>query len=123
MVVVTLLALLQIEFNSGLTAVFLGLELAVVVILLAAGVVHLNQPLSILSHPMATDGGALKGIATGAIVTVLATAMFSVNGNDAAALADRRRAGRAAIARDARRAPARHGRAPPRASESLPSPG
>jgi amino acid transporter len=84
MVVVTLLALLQIKFNSGLTAVFLALELTVVLILLVAGVVHLGQPLSILTHPQIAHGGALSSVAAGAIVTALATAMFSVNGYDAA---------------------------------------
>jgi len=84
MVVVTLLALLQIKFNSGLTAVFLALELTVVVILLVAGLVHINQPLSILTHPVIADGNALSSVAAGAIVTALATAMFSVNGYDAA---------------------------------------
>jgi amino acid transporter len=84
MVAVTLLALLQIKFNSGLTAVFLGLELTVVVILLVAGVVNLNQPLSILTDPVIADGNALSSLAAGAIVTALATAMFSVNGYDAA---------------------------------------
>jgi amino acid transporter len=84
MVSVTLLALLKITFNSWLTAVFLALELSVVVILLVAGIVDLNQPLSILTDPKMLEGDALTGVATGAIVTGLATAMFSVNGYDAA---------------------------------------
>jgi amino acid transporter len=84
MVSVTLLALLRITFNSWLTAVFLALELSVVVVLLVAGIVDLNQPLSILTDPKMLEGDALTGVATGAIVTGLATAMFSVNGYDAA---------------------------------------
>jgi amino acid transporter len=54
------------------------------VILLLAGVLHIDQPLSILTHPVIADGGALKDVATGAIVTALATALFSVNGYDSA---------------------------------------
>jgi amino acid transporter len=84
MVSVTLLALLRITFNSWLTAVFLALEIIVVLIILLAGLVDLNQPLSILTDPQIPKGDALTGVATGAIVTGLATAMFSVNGYDAA---------------------------------------
>jgi amino acid transporter len=84
MVSVTLLALLRITFNSWLTAVFLALELIVVAIIFIAGLVDLNQPLSILTDPQIPQGDALTGVATGLIVTGLATAMFSVNGYDAA---------------------------------------
>jgi amino acid transporter len=84
MVSVTLLALMRITFNSWLTAVFLALEIIVVVIIFVAGLVDLNQPLSILTDPQIPKGDALTGVATGAIVTGLATAMFSVNGYDAA---------------------------------------
>jgi amino acid transporter len=84
MVAVTLIALLRINFNAVLTGFFLALELTVVVILFLAGILHLNQPASILTHPVIAQGDALTGVATGAIVTALATAMFSVNGYDSA---------------------------------------
>jgi amino acid transporter len=84
MVAVTLLALLKINFNAILTGFFLMLELTVVVILFFAGVLHLGQPLSILTDPVIPDGGVLTSVATGAVVTALATAMFSVNGYDSA---------------------------------------
>ncbi len=84
MVAVTLLALLRINFNAVITGFFLALELTVVVILLLAGVIHLQQPVDILTHPVIADGGVLKSVATGAIVTALATALFSVNGYDSA---------------------------------------
>jgi amino acid transporter len=84
MVAVTLLALLKINFNAVLTGFFLLLELSVMVILLLAGVLHLDQPLSVLTDPVIADGGVLKDVATGAIVTALATALFSVNGYDSA---------------------------------------
>src|SRR3954471_7736349 len=80
MVGVTLLALMRINFNAVLTGVFLALELTVMVVLFVAGVIHLDQPLSILTHPVIADHGALSSVAAGAIVTALATAMFSVNG-------------------------------------------
>jgi amino acid transporter len=84
MVSVTLLALLKINFNAVLTGFFLALELSVMVILFAAGIINLDQPLSILTDPVIADGGALRDVATGAIVTALATALFSVNGYDSA---------------------------------------
>jgi amino acid transporter len=84
MIGVTLLALLKINFNAVLTGVFLALELTVIVVLFVAGVIHLGQPLSILTHPVIADHGVLQDVATGAIVTALATAMFSVNGYDSA---------------------------------------
>jgi amino acid transporter len=84
MVAVTLIALLRINFNAVLTGVFLALELTVVVILLVAGLLHLGQPTSILTDPVIANGNALTDVATGAIVTALATAMFSVNGYDSA---------------------------------------
>jgi amino acid transporter len=84
MVAVTLLALLKINFNAVLTGFFLMLELSVMVILFLAGVLHVDQSFSILTHPVIADGGALKSVATGAIVTALATALFSVNGYDSA---------------------------------------
>jgi amino acid transporter len=84
MIAVTLLALLRINFNAVLTGFFLALELTVVVILFLAGVLHLQQPVDVLTHPVINDGGVLKDVATGAIVTALATAMFSVNGYDSA---------------------------------------
>jgi amino acid transporter len=84
MVAVTLLALLKINFNAVLTGFFLALELSVMVILFLAGILHVNQPASILTSPVIAHGGALKDVATGAIVTALATALFSVNGYDSA---------------------------------------
>jgi amino acid transporter len=84
MIAVTLLALLRINFNAVLTGFFLALELTVVVILFLAGILHLQQPVDILTHPVINDGGVLNSVATGAIVTALATAMFSVNGYDSA---------------------------------------
>ena len=84
MVSVTLLALLRINFNAVLTGFFLALELAAMVILLLAGLLHITQPVHILTSPVIVEGGVLKDVAAGAIVTALATAMFSVNGYDSA---------------------------------------
>ncbi|MGN6793979.1 MAG: APC family permease [Streptosporangiaceae bacterium] len=83
MMVVTLVSLLQIKFNAWLTGVFLAIELIVVGALGLAGFTHWNQPLSILSHPVVTNGtGGVSPVAIGAIVAALATALFSVNGYD-----------------------------------------
>jgi amino acid transporter len=83
MIVVTLVCLLQIRFNAWFTGICLAIELIVVGALAVAGFTHLQQPLSILSHPVGptgTSGVAPIGVAL--IVTALATALFSVNGYD-----------------------------------------
>ncbi len=81
MIVVTLIALLRINFNAVLTGFFLLIELIVVTTLALAGFTHVHQPLSILTSPVMGDGSAV-GIAL--IFTAVATAMFSVNGYDSA---------------------------------------
>jgi amino acid transporter len=83
MILVTLVALLQIKANAWLTGVFLAIELIVVGALGVAGFTHLHQPLSILAHPVGSNGhGGLSPIGVSAIVAALATALFSVNGYD-----------------------------------------
>src|SRR6202162_3294164 len=81
MLVVTVVALLRINFNAVLTAFFLLLELIVVVVLALAGFSHWQQPLSILTNPVLGDGTA---VGLPLIFTAVATAMFSVNGYDSA---------------------------------------
>ena len=83
MIVVTGVALLQIRFNAWLTGVFLAIELIVVGALGLAGFTHWHQPLSILSHPVVSNGsGGVSPVAVGAVIAALATALFSVNGYD-----------------------------------------
>jgi amino acid transporter len=83
MIVVTGVALLQIKANAWLTGVFLAIELIVVGALAVAGLTHLHQPLSILTHTVGPNGhGGLSPVATSAIIAALATALFSVNGYD-----------------------------------------
>lgn len=81
MILVTLIALLRINFNAVLTGFFLLLELIVVTVLALAGYTHIQQPLTILTNPVMGDGSAV-GIAL--VFTAVATAMFSVNGYDSA---------------------------------------
>ena len=81
MVLATVIAVLRININAKLTAVFLVIELIVVAVLGLAGLSHWNQPLSILTNPVLADGSAV-GIAL--VFTAVATAMFSVNGYDSA---------------------------------------
>lgn len=81
MLVVTVVALLRINFNAVLTGFFLLLELIVVVVLALAGFTHWQQPLSILTSPVLGDGTA---VGLPLIFTAVATAMFSVNGYDSA---------------------------------------
>lgn len=83
MIVVTLVALLQIKFNAWFTGICLAIELIVVGALGVAGFTHLHQPLSILTHPAGPAGtSGVSAIGVAAIVTALATALFSVNGYD-----------------------------------------
>jgi amino acid transporter len=83
MIVVTLIALLHIKFNAWFTGICLAIELIVVGALALAGFTHLHQPLSILTHPVGPAGtSGVSAIGVAAIVTALATALFSVNGYD-----------------------------------------
>ena len=83
MIVVTLTSLLQIKLNAWLTGVFLAIELIVVAALGVAGFSHWQQPLSILTHPVVSNGsGGITPVAASAIIAALATALFSVNGYD-----------------------------------------
>ena len=85
MILVTGVALFAIRFNAVLTGFFLVLESLVVLALAVSGLVHLQQPLSIVTHPVMTDGkGGLTDVALGLVVAAIAVAMFSVNGYDSA---------------------------------------
>jgi amino acid transporter len=81
MIMVTVIAVLRINFNAVLTGFFLILELIVVTALALAGYLNIQQPITILTQPVLADGSAV-GIAL--IFTAVATAMFSVNGYDSA---------------------------------------
>ncbi len=85
MIVVTGVALFAIRFNAILTGFFLALELLVVLALAISGLVHLQQPLSIATSPMMTDGkGGLMASPLNLVIAAIAVAMFSVNGYDSA---------------------------------------
>jgi amino acid transporter len=81
MVLATIVAILRINVNARVTAVFLVIELIVVSVLALAGLTHLQQPLSILTSPVLADGSA---VGIGLVFTAVAVAMFSVNGYDSA---------------------------------------
>jgi amino acid transporter len=81
MVLATIVAILRININARVTAVFLVIELIVVSVLALAGLTHLQQPLSILTSPVLPDGSA---VGIGLVFTAVAVAMFSVNGYDSA---------------------------------------
>jgi amino acid transporter len=84
MILVTGAALLAIRFNAILTGFFLALESAVVLALAVSGLVHLQQPLSIVTHPVMTGKGGLTDVGLGLVIAAIAVAMFSVNGYDSA---------------------------------------
>jgi amino acid transporter len=84
MLLVTAVALLRIHLNAVMTGVFLMLELSVVVILVLTGIVHPQQSLSIVVHPVFAQNGALRAVGAGLVMSATATALFSVNGFDSA---------------------------------------
>src|SRR5467141_399239 len=85
MILVTGVALFAIRFNAVLTGFFLALELLVVLALAISGLVHLQQPLSIATSPVMTDGkGGLMATPLNLVIAAIAVAMFSVNGYDSA---------------------------------------
>ncbi len=81
MILATIVAILRINLNARVTAVFLLIELIVVTVLALAGLVHWTQPLSIITSPVMPDGTA---VTIGIVFTAVAVAMFSVNGYDSA---------------------------------------
>ncbi len=84
MVVVTALAMLKIHVNALMTALFLALEMVVIVVIAVAGFSHPVQSVSTFLHPQGLVGGQLSSFTTGAVVAAVAVALQSVNGYDAA---------------------------------------
>src|SRR5262245_44398275 len=74
MILATIVAILRINLNARVTAVFLLLELIVVTVLALGGLLHFSQPLSILTTPVMPDGTA---VSLAIIFTAVAVAMFS----------------------------------------------
>lgn len=90
MALITLLAIARISANAIFVSVFLVIEMAVLAFLTVGGLIHLTQPLSILSHPVllaakgVTAHGGFAPVSFSAILAALAAALFSVNGYDSA---------------------------------------
>jgi amino acid transporter len=84
MVVVSGLALLRIHVNALMTALFLVLEMVVIVVIAVAGFSHPVQHVSAFLHPQGLVDGQLASFTTGAVIAAVAVALQSVNGYDAA---------------------------------------
>ena len=84
MVVVSGLALLKIHVNALMTALFLVLEMVVIVVIALAGFSRPVQSVSTFLHPQGVVDGQLASFATGAVIAAVAVALQSVNGYDAA---------------------------------------
>jgi amino acid transporter len=84
MVIVTGLAMLKIHVNALMTALFLALEMVVIVVIAVAGFSNPTQGVSTFLHPVGVVDGALASFGTGAVVAAVAIALQSVNGYDAA---------------------------------------
>jgi amino acid transporter len=84
MVVVSGLALLKIHVNALMTALFLVLEMVVIVVIAVAGFSHPVQSVSTFMHPQGLVDGQLASFTAGAVIAAVAVALQSVNGYDAA---------------------------------------
>lgn len=84
MLVVTGLALLKIQANAIMTAIFLVLEMVVIVVIAIVGYSHISQPVSTFTSPVGVVDNQLTAFGTGAVIAAVAIAMQSVNGYDAA---------------------------------------
>jgi amino acid transporter len=84
MVVVSALALLRIHVNALMTALFLVLEMVVIVVIAVAGFAHPVQSVSSFLHPQGLVHGQLASMGAGAVIAAIAVALQSVNGYDAA---------------------------------------
>ncbi len=79
---VTVVGCFRIRTNAWITAVFLFLELAALLVLTVLGVLHLNQPISTLWTAQTADPhtGLLISVGSGLVVSTTATALFAYNG-------------------------------------------
>ena len=84
MIIVTGLAMLKIHVNALMTALFLALEMVVVVVIAAAGFSNPTQSVSTFLNAVGIVDGTLQSFGTGAVVAAVAIALQSVNGYDAA---------------------------------------
>lgn len=84
MIIVTGLAMLKIHVNALMTALFLALEMVVIVVIAMAGFSNPTQSVSTFLNPVGIIDGTLQSFGTGAVVAAVAIALQSVNGYDAA---------------------------------------
>ncbi len=84
MAIITILAVLRIHLSAIIVTVRLVIEGIVLTLIIGVGLVHLNQPLSILTHPTMLQDGKMSSVAGAAIVAAIASSLFSVNGYDSA---------------------------------------
>ena len=84
MAIITILAVLRIHLSAIIVTVCLVIEGIVLALIIGVGLVHLNQPLSILTHPTMLQDGKMSSVAGSAIVAAIASSLFSVNGYDSA---------------------------------------
>jgi amino acid transporter len=79
---VTVVGCFRIRTNAWITAVFLFLELAALVVLTVLGLVHLHEPVSTLwsAQTIGPHGGVLISAGSGLVVSTTATALFAYNG-------------------------------------------
>ncbi len=84
MAIITILAVFRIHLSAIIVTVCLAIEGIVMALIIGVGLFHLNQPLSIVIHPVMLHDGKMGTVAGAAIVAAIASSLFSVNGYDSA---------------------------------------
>jgi amino acid transporter len=84
MAVITILAVLRIHISAIIVTICLAIEGVVLALIIGVGAINLNQPLSIITHPVMLENGKMGSVAGAAIVAAIASSLFSVNGYDSA---------------------------------------
>jgi amino acid transporter len=82
----TIVALFAVRTSAWITGVFLAIEMAAVLILFTAGVIHpIREPITLSAHPLAAGPhGILVPVAIGALTTALVSAVYGTLGGNQA---------------------------------------
>lgn len=80
------LGILNIKLNAWVTGVCLLLEVAALVVIVALGYGHAEQPMSVLLHPQVVVNGALQAAPWALVIGAVGVGLFSYNGYGGAVL-------------------------------------
>ncbi|EIK94566.1 putative amino acid permease [Pseudomonas sp. M47T1] len=80
------LGILNIKLNAWVTGVCLLLEVAALLVIVALGYGHAEQPMSVLLHPQVVVNGALQAAPWALVIGAVGVGLFSYNGYGGAVL-------------------------------------